>query len=77
MTDLDIVEIVIYMIITYLTTFQVVRINLCWNGMHTILKVCKSVCGERNVSVKAMYIRMAKLGTNGPVTCFTKIHISL
>ena len=71
MTDLDIVEIVIYMIITY------VRINLCWNGMHTILKVCKSVCCERNVSVKAMYIRMAKLGTNRPVTCFTKIHISL
>ena len=28
--------------------------------MHTILKVCKSVCCERNVSVKAMYIRMAK-----------------
>ena len=40
-------------------------------------KVCKSVCCERNVSVKAMYVRMAKLGTNGPVTCFTKIHISL
>ena len=45
--------------------------------MHTIWKVCKSVCCERNVSVKAMYVRMAKLGTNGPVTCFTKIHISL
>ena len=70
MTDLDIVEIVIYMIITYLTTFV-------WNGMHKMVKVCKSVCCERNVSVKAMYIRMAKLGTNGPVTCFTKIHISL
>ena len=32
--------------------------------MHNILKVCKYVCCERNVSVKAMYIRMAKLGTN-------------
>ena len=41
------------------------------------LKVCKSVFCERNVSMKAMYIRMAKLGTNGLVTCFTKIHISL
>ena len=40
--------------------------------MHTILKVCKSVCCEHNVAVKATYIRMAKLGTNGPVTCFFK-----
>ena len=77
MTDLDIVENVGYMIITYLTTFQVVRINLCWNDMHTIVKVCKSVCCKRNVSVQAMYNRIAKLGTNGPVTCLTKIHISL
>ena len=29
------------------------------------LKVCKSVFCERNVSMKAMYIRMAKLGRNG------------
>ena len=37
-TDLDIVEIVIYMIITYLKPT-----GSTFGGMHTILKVCKSV----------------------------------
>ena len=39
--------------------------------------VCKPVFCEHNLPVEATYIHVTKPGRKGPMTCFTKIHISL
>ena len=39
--------------------------------------VCKPVFCEHNLPVEATYIQVIKLGRKGPMTCITKIHISL
>ena len=39
--------------------------------------VCNPVFCEHSLLVETTYIQMTKLGRKGPMTCFTKIHISL
>ena len=54
------------------------------SGTTFVRKVCmefeyvsKPVCCEHNLPVEAKYIHVTKLGTKGPMTCNTRIHISL
>ena len=68
---------VIYMILHIWQAFRLSLTTFVRKVCMEFEYVCKPVFCEHNLPVEATYIHVTELGRKGPVTCFTKIHISL
>ena len=68
---------VIYMILLIWQAFWLSGTTVVRKVCMEFEYVCKPVFREHNLPVEATYIHVTILGRNGPMTCVTKIHISL